>query len=497
VSWRILIANVTLGGRTGTEVVTRDLALGLQARGHRVSVYAPGPRGPLADELLERGVPVVADLGDAPERPEIVHGHHSVETVEALDWAPAARGVFVCHDRTAAHSTPLRHRRILRFVAVDHYCLQRLRDDWAVPADRTRVILNAVDLARLRPRPPLPARPARALVFSHYASPLTHPDVIRAACEPLGIRVDVAGGRAGMVIVPEERLADYDLVFAKGRSALEAMAVGTAVVLCDASGMGPTITTGEVHRLRQWNFGARLLTERLDGARLAREIERYDPVEAAAVSRVIRETASLDAALDEYEAVYREVLADVVPPASPAPADANRVRSWLEPLLARMASLEAGLAEYRRPDRMSALSDEDVTRIHLAVEKAPSSMAAGASTWVQVRVTNRLADRALGTWPPFPLQFGCRWRRLDGSQPTVTDAAHTPLAQPVPSGESRTLAVRTTAPAAPGRYQLRVVLVQEWWRWLDETPTPVVADCEVAVVRPTLLTSIGGAASRA
>jgi hypothetical protein len=35
---------------------------------------------------------------------------------------------------------------------------------------------------------------------------------------------------------PEEILGGYDLVFAKARSAIEAMAVGTAVVICDRVG---------------------------------------------------------------------------------------------------------------------------------------------------------------------------------------------------------------------------------------------------------------------
>ena len=36
---------------------------------------------------------------------------------------------------------------------------------------------------------------------------------------------------------------DYDLVFAKARCALEAMAVGAAVVLCDTHGLGPMVTS--------------------------------------------------------------------------------------------------------------------------------------------------------------------------------------------------------------------------------------------------------------
>jgi hypothetical protein len=206
-----------------------------------------------------------------------------------------------------------------------------------------------------------------------------------------------------------------------------------------------------------------------------------------------RETASLDAALSEYETAYDELLSESLPAVDRAADDSEAVRAWVAPMLDRVAALEAEAGALRRNDRMSALDDVDVSGITMKIEQAPTSMAAGAVTWVRVELSNGLTDRALGTWPPFPLQFACRWRRLDASQPVITEDAHTPLGQPVPPGETRSLAVRAVAPAVPGRYQLRVVLVQEWWRWLDETPTPVVADANVAVVRQTLLTGLAGA----
>ncbi len=56
---------------------------------------------------------------------------------------------------------------------------------------------------------------------------------------------------------PERILPRYDLVFAKGRCALEAMAAGCAVIVCDAVGLGEMVTHGSVEEMRRWNFGAR------------------------------------------------------------------------------------------------------------------------------------------------------------------------------------------------------------------------------------------------
>jgi hypothetical protein len=84
-------------------------------------------------------------------------------------------------------------------------------------------------------------------------------------------------------------LGEYDIVFAKARCALEALAVGSAVVLCDTVGVGPMVTTHEVDQLRLVNFGVRALRGDVDPDVLEREIARYDPQDAAEVSRRIRE----------------------------------------------------------------------------------------------------------------------------------------------------------------------------------------------------------------
>jgi hypothetical protein len=44
------------------------------------------------------------------------------------------------------------------------------------------------------------------------------------------------------------------------------------------------------------------------------------------------------------------------------------------------------------------------------------------------------------------------------------------------------------APAEPGRYRLRVTLVQELVRWLDGLPNPVSADASLVVI-PSLTAS--------
>src|SRR6185369_15480642 len=58
---KILITNYQLDSYTGTEVVVRDLALGLQALGHKPMVYSPRP-GPIFHEIEAAGIPTVSNL---------------------------------------------------------------------------------------------------------------------------------------------------------------------------------------------------------------------------------------------------------------------------------------------------------------------------------------------------------------------------------------------------------------------------------------------------
>ena len=305
---RVLITNHFLRGRTGSELYVCELATSLLRLGHTPIVYSP-QLGPTARELRNATVPVVDNLDALSSAPDVIHGQHHVETMTALLRFPNTPAVFFCHGWLPWEETPPKHPRILRFVAVDETCRDRLVCESAVPEERVSVIFNSVDVEQFLPRAPLPPRPTRALVFSNGASESTHVGAVREACRRTQLALDVVGADSGNVAAqPERILGQYDIVFAKARCALEALAVGNAVVLCDTVGVGPMVTTGEMERLRRLNFGIRTLQERVDADVLEREIERYDADDAAEVSRRIRTTAGRDAAIDQILAVYHDVV---------------------------------------------------------------------------------------------------------------------------------------------------------------------------------------------
>ncbi len=275
-------------------------------------------------------MPVVDDLDAISSPPDLIHGQHHVETMAALLRFRNTPAVFFCHGWLPWEETPPKHPRVLHYVAVDDTCRDRLLWENAVPEQRVSVILNSVETEQFLPRSPLPARPSRAVVFSNGG---THIGAVREACLRTQLTLDVIGADAGNVAMrPQDVLGQYDIVFAKARCALEALAVGSAVVLCDTVGVGPMVTTGEMDQLRRLNFGVRTLRGNVDPDLLEREIARYDPQDAAEVSRRIRESAGREKAIDQIVDLYHNVIREFETCERDLDAEARAEATYLQQL---------------------------------------------------------------------------------------------------------------------------------------------------------------------
>jgi hypothetical protein len=322
---RVLITNIELWPPSGTVLYVRDIALELQRQGHTPIVFS-STRGGVADELRAAGIAVTDRLDRIRVPPDIIHGHHHAPTLAAVHRWPTVPAIYVCHDHTSPNDRTPIHPSIRRHFGVSRVCVRRLVGD-GVPKSRVGLLLNFVDTRRFRPRTTLPDRPRRALVFSNYAHAATHLPAVIEACRDAALDLEVAGAGVGRLVTkPEELLGQFDIVFAKAKAAMEAMAVGAAVILCDYGGVGPMVTSDQFDRLRPLNFGFEALCDPLGPEPLVREIARYDPDDAALVRDLLRSQAGLVSAVEELVVIYHEAIEDYLREVSGS--DTERSAQW-------------------------------------------------------------------------------------------------------------------------------------------------------------------------
>lgn len=304
---RILIANNRLAKRTGTEIVTRDFALGLRARGHAVAVWTPRA-GPFAEEVRAGGVPVFADLSAAPFAPDVLHvNQHEIAPAlfAAFGQTPALLHVHVPGAPVHACAADMRFRAL---YGVSAEACHKLAAAAGRPADG--ILGNFVDPALYAPRGPLPEKPGRWLIVAEKKHGLRHAAKIALLALKHRARLAAVGPRVRRLIdnVPAEA-AKYDLVFASARCAIEAAAAGAGVVVTDYRGVAGLLGPGNARELLEGNFGAETFVRPATLAALDAAIGSWDPDAAAAGAAFIRAETGLARGLDRLEEIYRRIAA--------------------------------------------------------------------------------------------------------------------------------------------------------------------------------------------
>lgn len=364
-----------------------------------------------------------------------------------------------------------------------------------VPERRVLLHQNRVDLERFPQRSELPAAPKRALVFSNTLAESNHLGALRDACADLGLTVDVMDLGTGTARSdPERVLLNYDVVFAKGRAALEALATGCAVVLADAIGFGEMVTTENYDVLRFRNFGLRSL--QLPPAReTARsQLKRYDPADAAEVTARVRRCeglyASGEALLEIYHSVIQE-FRESSPPAGEelrlaaarfldqiAPiSNTFHLAEQIAPVAQRAQASEARLRRLRETLGMKPLSEDAIARIRIRTPACPTALASGGHLDASVEVENG-SGAVLASLGPYPAYLSYHWLGKDG-EVRLHDGLRSDLFPPLPPGGSYRYPVRIEAPTEAGAYVLRLTLVQEKVAWLDRFGAYADICCDV------------------
>ncbi|WP_009964476.1 glycosyltransferase [Verrucomicrobium spinosum] len=313
---RLLITNNSLNQRGGTELFVKDLAPLLKAKGWFPIAFST-ELGEVASELRAMAVPVIDDLSNLAEPPDLIHGQHHLDTMAAILRFPGVPVVHFCHGFLPWEEIPVKHPRVRRYVAVSAPCRERLVTEHGVPASEVEMLLNFVDTELFQARGPLPDKIARILVFGNQlgrSSPLF--EKLTEVARHMGATLDLVGQKVGNTTrCPQNILPLYDLVVASGRCALEGMASGCAVLAADAHGLGGLVTPERFDAYRAHNFGLSLTSQcpapSVD--HLIQELSRYSPQDCHLVTQRIRTEASLEGAVAKLILIYEQALGQKEP----------------------------------------------------------------------------------------------------------------------------------------------------------------------------------------
>ncbi|MCD0468398.1 glycosyltransferase [Flavobacterium sp. JAS] len=306
----ILITNIHISQYTGTETYVKELAIELINRGHSVEIFTLN-MGELAQELIKKGINVTTNLKQLKLIPEIIHAHHNITTLKALNFFKSTPVAYFIHDRTSVFDYPFRHKNILKYIAVDYNCKERYCLENNFKSEDVEIVYNWVNTDRFRLKEQINKQPKKALVFSNYLNENNIYPQIKEACKELGVEVEIIGYSSGNICLqPEKILHKYDLVFAKAKAAIEAMATGAAVIVCDFRGLGGMVTSSNVKHFRDFNFGMKLMTNIPTKNNLIAEIHKYNSEDTLKVSQYIIKESNFFSVVTQLENLYEKVIID-------------------------------------------------------------------------------------------------------------------------------------------------------------------------------------------
>ncbi|GGJ40175.1 glycosyltransferase [Neoroseomonas lacus] len=413
---RILMTNICLVARTGTELVTVEAALRFVAAGDSVAIYTP-QKGPTAAALAPRGIVVTDRIGDLDGfAPDLLHGHHNVPFLVARAAFPAVPATWSCHDFRGRWDRPPPAHAAQLFIAHSAETAQRLRVEGGVAEECIRMLPNAADLAAFAP-PATPPPPRTALLVGKTDKPGAQLEVAEAL-RARGWQVTTVGRGLGEVVANlPELMAAHAVVISSGRAALEALGAGCAVICADARGLAGLVTPDNFRALRRRNFGGATLLRPLDPALVLAEIDAIDAAEQAALRRM----AVPEIGLDLYMERLRDIHAEAIGLAgSPATGDAMRGAAMLESMLASPHPRGFG------PDQMQRLRDEHAVRLARAEREAQRLALRLRLATLRPGERLRIADWHGG---PGPALLGAGWTRTEPRQVTMAGRAQIDLAE--------------------------------------------------------------------
>jgi hypothetical protein len=301
----ILYTNNTLGQPGGSELVVLELADAMTALGHSVAAYSTN-LGEVGARLRAMSIPVIRNPSACPFIPDIIHGQHHLDAMSALCAFPSVPAIYHCHGYLPWVEIPPQHPRIYSYLGMCERISERIRIELALPSEAVITVPNWVDTDRFASVRDPAKVPSRALILlrsmdtqSWYFNQLVE------AFAQTSIQADIWPYNGASL---EIAISNYDIVLTSGRSALEAMASGCAVLPLSATSCMDFITSENFELMKRQNFSPLLQTPHLSKQGVEGFLSRYSPLQTAAVTERVRNECNLKKTAHELEEIYHSAI---------------------------------------------------------------------------------------------------------------------------------------------------------------------------------------------
>lgn len=249
------MTNNALALRGGSESYLETVSFELRRLGHEVSFFSPRC-GDTATSLRDGGFEVFERVEDLPRGFDVIHGQHVNAVGLVRTRLPAVPMVFATHSWFInALEDPVPELDAAAYLAFNEITRQRLE---AHVASRGRAVhrltqpvtISHADAARARV--PIRSPPRRAVAVSRRMKLL--PGRLARICADQGLEFAWLGAPDNESANPREEMFTADIVVAVGRTALEAMAAGRAVLVADESTNGGWVDAARYSSLEADGF---------------------------------------------------------------------------------------------------------------------------------------------------------------------------------------------------------------------------------------------------
>lgn len=317
---KILMTNNALADRGGSESYLETVSSELRRLGHEVVFYSPSC-ALVADRLRQRGFDVHDDVRHLPADVDVVHGQHTNVVARVRERHPTLPLVFATHSWAIPVEDPVAELGAGAYIAFNELTRSRLAAHVATRGTEIVRLTQPVEVSFADgAREPVSSEPRRAVAVSRRMTTVT--GRLAHACAERGVEFSRIGGPDSESADPRQEMLEADIVFAMGRTALEAMAAARAVLVVDETSFGGWVTQSSYDALEADGFtGYGLGGVRAAGEPTEDDLERllrgYDPDLGTQARRlVVRHHAA-----QHHAAALVEIYTAVADsPATPLPA---------------------------------------------------------------------------------------------------------------------------------------------------------------------------------